>query len=169
MPPFLLRLLTRSFSLATGIPLLRYCRVTDTLWVGEQYRQRGKKILNAAGVTATVNMRIEFDDAAHGLTLAYHCHLPTVDDTPPTLEALRKGVAFIAAMHREGRRVYIHCAGGLGRAPTMACAYLISKGHTPEEALALIKRTRPFARLQPSQAKQLQAFYAGLSPNPVLA
>ena len=26
-----------------------------------------------------VNMRVEYDDAAHGLALARYCHLPTVD------------------------------------------------------------------------------------------
>lgn len=168
MPALIPRLLSRGFSWVTGIPMARYSRITDDLWVGEQYGPRGKRMLAEAGVTATVNMRIEFDDAAHGLTLDHHCHLPTVDDTAPTLEALQQGVAFITAMHQQGRKVYIHCAGGIGRATTMAMAYLMHRGSSYEEALALIKQTRPFVRLQPSQAQQLRAFQVqhNLAPTP---
>ena len=48
----------------TGIPPLKYSRVTDSIYVGPQYRANGKRALEHAGITHTVNMRSEFDDRA---------------------------------------------------------------------------------------------------------
>ena len=117
----------------TGVPMLQYSRVTDTLFVGPQFRRNGKTALIRAGITHIVNMRSEFDDAKHGLTIGngcqdHYCHLPTVDDEPIAESHIVRGVEFIDnAVGRDGK-VYIHCSAGVGRAPSMAAAYLISKG-----------------------------------------
>lgn len=144
----------------TGVPLLRYSQITPQVLVGGQYGRRGKRKLEALGVTGDVNLRIEFDDAAHGLALTHYCHLPTIDDAAPSLEHLAEGVAFIERVTRNGGKVYIHCAGGVGRAPTMAAAYFVAQGMSLDEAIALIRRTRPFIRIMPSQMEQLRRFEA---------
>lgn len=148
----------RGLAKLTGVPPLRYSRVTPNLYVGPQYTQRGKAHLEKHGITAGVNMRVEFDDSAHGLAFTKYCHLPTVDDDAPSLEHLDQGARFIAEEINAGGTVYIHCAGGIGRAPTMAAAYLISTGKTTEEALAMIKRVRSFILLTPPQLEQLNAY-----------
>lgn len=146
----------------TGVPLLRYSTVTDSVWVGPQFGRRGRDLLARAGVDYVVNMRGEFDDAAHGLSVAHYCHLPTVDDAAPSLAHLEEGVNFIYEAVAAGGTVYIHCAGGIGRAPTMAAAYFISTGMTPEDAVALIARTRPFIRMTPPQYDVLHAYAESL-------
>jgi protein-tyrosine phosphatase len=110
------------------------------------------------GINGSVNMRIEFDDAAHGLSLEHYCHLPTVDDHAPALDDLQQGVAFIHKVTADGGKVYIHCGGGIGRAPTMAAAYFISRGLKLDEAIGLIKKSRPFVRMMPAQMEQLRRF-----------
>lgn len=105
-------------------------------------------------------MRSEFDDAAHGLALESYCHLPTLDDAAPSLEHLEQGVVFIHQAVSEGGKVYIHCSGGVGRGPTMAAAYFISQGHTLDEALALLRKSRPFINIMPVQMDQLRRFEA---------
>lgn len=144
----------------TGKPMMQYSQITPQIFVGPQYRQAGKRHLQALGIDADVNMRIEFDDAAHGLALSDYCYLPTIDDHAPTLEHLHRGVAFIQRIVAEGGKVYIHCAGGVGRAPTMAAAYFISEGMTLSEALALIRKSRPFIKITPPQMAQLKKFEA---------
>ncbi len=142
----------------TGVPLARFSRVTPGLYVGGQFGRRGKRKLEQLGVTGDVNMRVEFDDAAHGLALAHYCHLPTVDDEAPSLDHLEAGAAFIQREIAGGGQVYIHCAGGVGRAPTMAAAYLITQGMPLDSALDLIRQTRPFIRIMPPQMAQLRHF-----------
>jgi hypothetical protein len=144
----------------TGVPLVRYSQITPQVFVGGQYGRRGKRKLEALGITGGVNLRAEFDDAARGLALAHYCHLPTVDDAAPSLEHLAEGVAFIERVTRNGGKVYIHCAGGVGRAPTMAAAYFVAQGMSLDEALALIRRARPFIRIMPPQMEQLRRFEA---------
>ncbi len=105
-----------------------------------------------------VNLRIEFDDEAAGIAPQRYLHLPTIDDTPPSLEDLRAGVDFITGeIEREGS-VYVHCGSGVGRAPTMAAAYLVSTGLTPNEAWAMIRTVRPFILPKLSQISQVDQF-----------
>jgi protein-tyrosine phosphatase len=56
--------------------------------------------------------------------------------------------------------VYIHCAGGVGRAPTLAAAYLITQGMPLDEALAQIRKVRPFINIVPQQMAGLKEFEA---------
>lgn len=142
----------------TGVPLLQFSEITPEIYVGPQYGRRGKRKLEQAGITGGINLRIEFDDAEHGLALKHYCYLPTIDDDAPTMEHLHQGVAFMNEVIAQNGRVYIHCAGGVGRAPTMAAAYFISQGMSLDEALALIRKARPFINIMPPQMEQLRAF-----------
>ena len=144
----------------TGVPLLRFSAITPQIAVGPQYGRRGKRRLEAQGYAGDVNLRAEFDDAAHGLALDEYCHLPTVDDDAISLAHLEEGVAFVRRVVESGGKVYIHCAGGVGRAPTLAAAYFIDQGMTLDEALALIRRTRPFINITLPQMARLREFEA---------
>jgi predicted protein tyrosine phosphatase len=142
----------------TGAPRRSVSQITPQLHVGGQYRQRGRQRLAARGITAVVNLRIEFDDEAAGIAPQRYLHLPTVDDAPPSLEHLRAGVAFITEEIERGGGVYIHCGSGVGRAPTMAAAYLVSTGLRPDEAWAKIRAVRPFIRPKSGQISQVARF-----------
>lgn len=147
----------------TGSPNLRYSQITEHLYVGPQYRKFGKSRLEAAGIRHSVNMRTEFNDLERDLALENHCYLPTIDDQAPTLEHVTSGVSFIERALGNGGKVYIHCGGGVGRAPTMAAAYLISIGYSYQESLLLIQRVRPFIQVTPVQLDLLRHF-DGLYP-----
>lgn len=144
----------------TGVPMVKYSRITKQIYVGAQFRRLGQSRLRKWGVTGVVNMRLEYDDAAHDLTLDHYCHLPTIDDDAPTLAHLDKGVAFIQQVIAKGGKIYIHCAGGIGRAPTMAVAYFVRHGFSVDEAVRLIKQVRPFINIMPAQMEQLRRLEA---------
>jgi hypothetical protein len=150
----------RGVPFLTGVPLLEYGQVTPQLYVGSQFNLRGKRALELQGFNACINMRIEKDDAAYGLALSQYLHLPTIDDDAPSLEHLEQGVDFIREAIYDGGKVYIHCGAGVGRAPTMAAAYLIAEGHSLDEALQMIRRSRPFITITPPQMAQLLVFEA---------
>jgi hypothetical protein len=144
--------------IVTGAPIRRVSQITPHLHVGGQYRRRGWPILASRGVTAVVDMRIEFDDNEAGLAPARYLYLPTVNDEAPTLEQLHAGAAFIAQEIAHGGAVYVHCEAGVGRAPTMAAAYLVTTGLAPDQAWARIRQVRPFIRLRPVQVAQVERF-----------
>jgi predicted protein tyrosine phosphatase len=148
----------------TGAPLRAVSEITPQIHVGGQYRRRGWPILAARGVTAVINMRVEFDDRAAGLAPPRYLHLPTVDDHAPDVEHLQTGVAFIAEEARRGGAVYVHCKSGVGRAAMMAAAYLITEGMPLDQAWACIRQVRPFVRPTAVQVEQLERFAARYGP-----
>lgn len=67
-------------------------------------------------------------------------------DGVPTVEGLAAAVERIGAWHREGRRVYLHCRQGIGRAPTVAIAYLtLARGMHLAHAIARVISRRPLS------------------------
>jgi hypothetical protein len=144
--------------IVTGAPIRSVSQITPQLHVGGQYRRRGWPRLAVRGITAVVDVRVEFDDEAAGIAPPRYLHLPTVDDEPPTLEQLRAGVTFTAEETAQGGAVYVHCGAGVGRAATMAAAYLVSTGLTPDQAWARIRQVRPFIRPKPAQIAQIERF-----------
>ncbi len=150
----------RGYNWIVGRPVLRYSPVTPQLYVGGQINASGWRWLAAHGLTADLNLRSEFDDAAHGVAPRSYLWLPTDDDHAPTLEQLQTGVDFIRRNIEGGGKVYVHCAAGVGRAPTMAVAYLISTGLSVEQAWALVRAIRPFVTPTPPQLSALELFSA---------
>jgi protein tyrosine phosphatase (PTP) superfamily phosphohydrolase (DUF442 family) len=142
----------------TGANIRHLSRITPHLYVAGQHRRRGLRRLERWGITAIVNMRIEFEDDRVGLAPVGYLHLPVVDDQAPTLEQLRAGVAFIADEIERGGVVLIHCGSGIGRAATMAAAYLVSTGLTAGDAWARIRAARPFIRPTPPQLERIERF-----------
>jgi predicted protein tyrosine phosphatase len=149
---------TRLYLYVMRRPVLRFCPVTPQLYVGGQINARGWRWLAARGLSADVNMRSEFDDAAHGIAPDAYLWLPVHDDHAPTRDQLRTGVAFIRRAIEGGGKVYVHCASGVGRAPTLAAAYLVSTGLSTDQAWALIRGTRPFIKPTPPQLTAVEQF-----------
>ncbi len=132
--------------------------IAPGLFVGGQHSRRGVQGMTDAGIRAVVNMRDELDDATAGTAPEAYLWLPTIDDAAPTVEDLERGCAFIEEQIEAGSGVYVHCASGVGRAPTMAAAYLISLGMSAEEAWKTIRKGRPFIRPTPPQIAAISAF-----------
>ena len=149
--------------IVTGAPIRRVSQITPHLHVGGQYRRRGWPLLTARGVTAVLDLREEFDDRAAGIAPDRYLYLPAPDDTPPTLEQLRRGSAFIAEEARRGGAVYVHCGAGVRRAATLAAAYLVTTGLSPAEAWDTLRAVRPFIRPKPVQVAQVERFADALA------
>jgi protein-tyrosine phosphatase len=141
-----------------GLPTLKRSQITANLFLGSQYNKVGLKKLRKLGVTAIVNMRIHSVYSSARYKGFKYLHLPTVDNTPPPMEDLLTGATFIENEINHGGKAYIHCRQGLGRGPTMTLAYLIKIGTTLPDALALIKRVRPFVNPRPEQIERLKEF-----------
>lgn len=133
-------------------------KIAPHLYVGGQHTSGGLEAMRAHGIRAVVNMREESDDADHGRAPEHYLWLPITDDRAPSLQDLEKGAAFIQKHIAQGHGVYVHCAAGVGRAPTMAAAYLVHQGATPEEAWAILKEGRPFIRPTPPQLDVIRAY-----------
>nr|5Z5A_A Chain A, Protein-tyrosine phosphatase [Thermococcus kodakarensis KOD1]5Z5A_B Chain B, Protein-tyrosine phosphatase [Thermococcus kodakarensis KOD1]5Z5A_C Chain C, Protein-tyrosine phosphatase [Thermococcus kodakarensis KOD1] len=73
-------------------------------------------------------------------------HGPIPDFTAPSVEQLLEILRWIEERVREGKKVLIHCMGGLGRSGTVGVAWLMySRGLSLREALMEVRRKRPGA------------------------
>ncbi|MFP4396090.1 MAG: dual specificity protein phosphatase family protein, partial [Anaerolineales bacterium] len=144
----------------TGFSPREISEVEPGLYVGGQHTRGGLARMLAEGIGAVVNMREESDDAAREAAPEHYLWLPTTDDHAPTPEDLARGVGFITDHIAAKRGVYLHCASGVGRAPTMAAAYLVSKGMEVEAAWDAIRARRPFIRPTPLQIEAVAAYAA---------
>jgi len=108
------------------------------------------------GITAIVNMRIHSVYSEAQYEGFHYLHLPTEDNTPPSMEVLQKGANFVANEIKNKGKVYIHCRQGLGRGPTMTIAYLLKSGLSYDDASALVRKARTFINPRPGQIKRLK-------------
>lgn len=114
------------------------------------------QILNEVGITAEIDLENERQKQAPGVDV--YLWLPVEDHKAPTREQLSAGVAMIDLMEKQNKKVFVHCALGHGRSPTLVAAYLISKGKTVEEALDTIKAARPEIHLEELQLTALRNY-----------
>lgn len=135
--------------------------VTPTLFVGGQFRPDQWPLLHALGVRAVLSLQAEHEDRFAGPPPERSLRLLVPDFTPPTLEQLAEGVAFIAAAQAAALPVFVHCHAGVGRAPIVAAAYLGSSGGlSADQALAQVRRARPIIGPNAAQVARLREYLA---------
>lgn len=130
------------------IAAMDFSRITEDLLIGTTPSAGDYGLLHDLGVRLVINMRWEHrlrpDPHKKPLSLLW---LRTIDSPffPIPIRALQRGAQAALETIRAGGKVYAHCAGGRHRGVAMGAAVLIAQGHSPHEAMELIKANRPVA------------------------
>ncbi len=125
-----------------------FSKITEDLFIGATPLTEDYQRLHDLGVRLVINMRWDHrlrpDTHAQPLSLLW---LRTIDSPlfPIPIRALQRGALAALETIRAGGKVYTHCAAGRHRGVAMGAAVLIAQGHSPQEAIALIKANRPVA------------------------
>ena len=90
--------------MVTGANLRCVSQITPQIHVGGQYRRRGWPHMTARGITAVVNMRIEWDDNDAGIAPERYLYLPTVERRRPNPGTARTGGSVHCGGNRARRR-----------------------------------------------------------------
>jgi predicted protein tyrosine phosphatase len=107
-------------------------------------------------------IRLLLDEAKFYDVKVQHHRFPIGDFGLPTPELMTRILNTIDAELQAGRKVYLHCWGGIGRTGTTVGCYLVRHGKTGEEALRQLaewwKRVpksiiHPFSPETPEQAE----------------
>jgi protein-tyrosine phosphatase len=110
------------------------------------------------GVTAVLDLTAEFSETATLRALDYH-NIPILDLTAPNTAQLREAVEFISR-HAERGVVCVHCKVGYSRSAAVMGAYLLVSGSavTVEQAVALMRKSRPTIVIRPEALAALKTF-----------
>jgi dual specificity MAP kinase phosphatase len=146
------------WAIFTQAPPLYKSQITEHLFLGGQFSEKGLQRLKEWNITGVISLREVKPRLYTNVPWLKTLHLPTRDRQAPAIEDLKTGVGFINKQIKKGGKVYVHCMWGEGRGPTMAAAYLISQGMTPNDAISQIQMIRTFIRITKKQKKQLEEF-----------
>ncbi len=137
--------------------------ITPNLAIGSDIRDIN--YLKMRSISALIGLQAERPDDERRLqsTGITYLHLPIKDGHAPELAQIQSMVDWVNQQRGMGRKVYMHCAAGVGRAPTMAIAYLVSTGLTVDEAYAQIKRKHPDTDPGPKQFAAVREYEALIS------
>jgi protein tyrosine phosphatase (PTP) superfamily phosphohydrolase (DUF442 family) len=125
-----------------------FSQITNDLFIGTTPDARDYNRLRDLGVRLVINMRFARgphpDPHPEALSFLW---LRTID-SPILLIPIPKlirGTHTALEIISKGGKVYSHCAAGRHRSVAMGAAILIAQGHSPLEAMQLIKKQRPIA------------------------
>ena len=120
--------------------------ITDFLTVGAQPTGPALGYLKGLGFKHVIDLNADPEEADEALRVGISYHPVEVRDNDPAQVWLSKfdlAVGIIRRASENAEPVYLHCTYGKGRSPTMAMAYLLTQGHTVEEAIAIVKSKHP--------------------------
>ncbi len=137
---------------------LEYNEIADGIYIGTNQccQTHFDEKLKQEGITADISLEEDRLDAPFGVD--FYIWMPVQNHTAPKSDQLEFGVSVLEKLVSMGKKVYVHCKNGHGRAPTLIAAYLIKKGKSPAEAEAFIKSKRPTMHMENIQRQALADF-----------
>lgn len=137
---------------------LEYSYIADGIYIGTNQccQTHFDDELKKEGITADISLEENQLDSPFGVD--FYVWIPVKNHTAPKPDQLEFGVSVLEKIVATGKKVYVHCKNGHGRAPTLVAAYLVKKGKSPEEAAAFIKSKRPSMHLEDAQKQALTEF-----------
>ena len=121
--------------------------------------------LDEAAITHILSV-LEFDCCDWEEFSQYKRLLIQADDIPREnlLQHFPRTNSFIEDGLREEGAVIVHCAMGVSRSATVACAYLMNKfSLSPEEALEMARKARPLCNPNEGFLEQLAVYHRMLA------
>lgn len=141
------------------IPELEYNYIIDGIYIGTNQccqMHFDTFLIQHEGITVDLSLEKERLDQPEGVE--FYVWIPVTDHTALSQDQLRFGVTTLQQLVQMGKKIYVHCKNGHGRAPSLVAAYLTQQAYTADEAAAYIKKQRPVIHLDPEQLEAVKQF-----------
>lgn len=140
-----------------------YSKITEQIYIGSDLCKgmvcpiHGPEF-EALGILVELNLSVEKKEIPpDGIDV--YSWIPVPDGYAPSPEQLDIGTAIIDEAVKGEKKVYVHCANGHGRSPTMVAAYLIRyQGKGVDEAIDFVAGARPEIHVEETQKEALSKF-----------
>ncbi len=135
-----------------------YNEITDGIFIGTNQccKTHFDEKLKKEGITVDISLEEDRLDAPFGVD--FYIWMPVRNHTAPKHDQLEFGASVLEKLVSMGKKIYVHCQNGHGRAPTLVAAYLVKKGKSPGEAEVFIKSKRTTIHLDDAQRQALEDF-----------
>ena len=132
---------------------------------GEAEAEEKRALLRAAGIDFFLDLTEEDELPPYDGAIAplEHRRMCIQDFSCPSPDEMTAILDTIEDALERGRRVYLHCWGGIGRTGTVVGCWLVRHGRSPNEALELIaerRRDTPDAWRRSPETDEQRAFIA---------
>ncbi|MFE5323735.1 dual specificity protein phosphatase family protein [Paenibacillus sp. NPDC056579] len=134
--------------------------VDDRIFIGGAADAEG--MINNEGVEVIVDLRAEATECAYPAPHVEWIRVPLGDNAEqPQDQLLQQAIHHVIEAYNSGKKVGFHCAGGGGRAGSVAVGTLLKLGKykTIDEAEAAAKAIRPKVNIKPAQRDALEALF----------
>lgn len=118
--------------------------IPDRLMAGAMPTKATLSQMKRGGIDVIISLseRIPDLELLAELSMRHH-HFPLPDMSAPDIGFIERFVGTLQHELDQGHRVMVHCGAGLGRTGTMLACYLVNEGTGPDEAIELVRRSRP--------------------------
>ena len=119
--------------------------IVDRLYIGDWNDALSLTHSNPNSIAAVLNV---CENINVGLAMSSYLHIPFPDHFPIPADKFSICMSWLNAQYNScRRRVFVHCACGVSRSPTICAAFLTKVGLASniDEALTIIKNARPQA------------------------
>ncbi len=148
-----------------GIPTKGACQINDFLWVGAQPGALGRHTLRFWKRTDIVSLVSTPLSDDYSMRFSVHT-MPVTEFVSIPPEILLTYTNQLMDMEKSGKKIFLHCREGVGRAPTIAAAFMIRNGMNVGEAIKQIMSGRRPTSLTEHQLDSLNQFYNFLRSRP---
>ena len=137
-------------------------RITNTIYLGNMYAASNKKKLKELGIKKILTVMSNCDNEYNPKTFIHKTIEVDDDFNTNLIKYFKECFDFI-----EGDdKVFVHCAAGMSRSPTIVIAYLMWKKKIfLDQALTLVKNKRPEVSPNYNFMEQLKKFETILIDN----
>ncbi len=137
--------------------VFNYNQITEQIYIGNNQCCHLKldELLVKEGIYTDISLEEAVGDNPVGAKA--FLWVPVINNTAPNNDQIILTTNFIKTNVDMGKKVYVHCQNGHGRAPTIVIAYLMSTGKSFNDAFSLVKSKRPEIHLDVQQEEFLKS------------
>lgn len=139
-----------------GIPARTFCQIDNSLWVGAKPKLLGRFYLRLTN--RHIYSLLHAPGSANQNSNSWRTFFPLDEFVDIPFAKLSEITKQIDQIRLRGGKVFIHCREGVGRAPTVAAAVLISQGLEINQAIQRVKRGRDVSSINSLQLESLTLF-----------